>query len=252
MTFYVVSDVHGAAEALAKTAPEWSTLLVLGDLVNLIDYRTLEGIVPDVVGVDIVEQVVALRSEMRFDDASALWVEKAKGKVEQIQQEVRDRMVLEYRAVGDALARYTSYVTYGNVDNVELLTAALPPTATFIDVGVVRIDHLRVGLVGGGLPAIGASGEVSDEEMTDKLASLGPVDVLCTHVPPAISMLATDVVGGRPKGSQPVLDYVLEHQPRFMFFGDVHQPRAVTWRIGRTLCRNAGYFRATGRAFAFR
>ena len=28
-----------------------------------------------------------------------------------------------------------------------------------------------------------------------------------------------------------------------------HQPQAVTWNIGKTLCRNVGYFRATGRVF---
>ena len=29
--------------------------------------------------------------------------------------------------------------------------------------------------------------------------------------------------------------------------GDIHQPRATTWRLGSTICINAGYFRATGR-----
>lgn len=251
MTFYIVSDVHGAADALSTAAPHGSTLLVLGDLVNLVDYRTLEGIVPDVVGVDIVQQVVDLRTEMRFDDASALWAAQSKGRIEEIQTEVRIRMEQEYEAVGAALARYTAFVTYGNVDNVRLLTESLPDSATFIDTGVIVIDGLRVGFAGGGVPAIGSSGEVSEEDMAAKLSTLGPVDVLCTHVPPAISMLSTDVVGGRPKGSAPVLDYVLEHQPGHLFFGDVHQPRAVTWRIGRTQCRNTGYFRATGRAFAF-
>ena len=251
MTFYVVSDVHGAADALSRAAPKGSTLLVLGDLVNLVDYRTLEGIVPDVVGVDIVQQVVDLRAEMRFSDASALWVEQSKGRVEEIRHAVRAKMELEYRAVSAALENYTAFVTYGNVDDVGLLKETLPPSATFIDTGVVTIDGLSVGFAGGGVPAIGSSGEVSDEDMAIKLASLGPVDVLCTHVPPDVAMLSTDVVGGRPKGSPPVLDYVLEHQPGHLFFGDVHQPRAVTWRIGKTLCRNTGYFRATGRAFAF-
>jgi hypothetical protein len=32
-------------------------------------------------------------------------------------------------------------------------------------------------------------------------------------------------------------------------FGDVHQPQASRWRIGRTQCVNVGYFRATGRVF---
>jgi Icc-related predicted phosphoesterase len=224
---------------------------VLGDLVNLVDYRTLEGIVPDVVGVDIVQQVVDLRTEMRFDDASALWAAQSKGRVEEIQTEVQVRMRREYEAVAAALAHFTAFVTYGNVDNVRLLRDSLPTSATFIDTGVVEIDGLRVGFAGGGVPAIGSAGEVSAVDMAAKLASLGPVDVLCTHVPPAIPMLSTDVVGGRPKGSEPVLEYVLEHQPGHLFFGDVHQPRAVTWRVGRTKCRNTGYFRATGRAFAF-
>lgn len=251
MTFYIVSDVHGAADALAVAAPPGSTLLVLGDLVNLVDYRTLEGIVPDVVGVDVVQKVVDLRSEMRFDDASAVWAKQAEGRADEIRHEVRTRMEQEYLAVGDALEGYSSWVTYGNVDNVRLLTAALPESSTFIDTGVVTIDGFTVGFAGGGVPAIGSSGEVSEEDMAAKLASLGRVDILCTHVPPAIPMLSSDVIGGRPKGSQPVLEYLEEFEPTHHFFGDVHQPRAVTWRVGPTVCRNTGYFRATGRAFAF-
>ena len=46
-----------------------------------------------------------------------------------------------------------------------------------------------------------------------------------------------------------VRDYLIEHQPRYHYFGDIHQPQAVSWRVGRTLCRNVGYFRATGRVF---
>jgi Icc-related predicted phosphoesterase len=171
--------------------------------------------------------------------------------VEEIQTEVQVRMRREYEAVATALAHFTAFVTYGNVDNVRLLRDSLPTSAAFIDAGVVEIEGLRVGFAGGGVPAIGSAGEVSAADMAAKLASLDPVDVLCTHVPPAIPMLSTDVVGGRPKGSEPVLEYVLEHQPGHLFFGDVHQPRAVTWRVGRTKCRNTGYFRATGRAFAF-
>ena len=85
-------------------------------------------------------------------------------------------------------------------------------------------------------------------ETAEKLAKLGSVDVLCTHVPPEIPALATDVIGGREKGSQAILDYVETHEPPFHYFGDIHQPRATTWRIGSTVTRNLGYFRATGRA----
>jgi Icc-related predicted phosphoesterase len=74
------------------------------------------------------------------------------------------------------------------------------------------------------------------------------VDILCTHVAPAVSALARDVVGGKEKGSQAVLDYLVDAQPQFHYFGDIHQPQASSWRVGDTRCRNVGYFRATGRA----
>ena len=95
---------------------------------------------------------------------------------------------------------------------------------------------------------IQAAGEVPDDEMRSMLSSLDDVDVLCTHVPPALPSLRKDVITGREeRGSQPVLDYLIASQPSFHLFGDVHQPQAVTWRVGRTRCHNAGYFRATGR-----
>jgi Icc-related predicted phosphoesterase len=49
------------------------------------------------------------------------------------------------------------------------------------------------------------------------------------------------------KGSPAVLAYLELHQPAFHYFGDVHQPQATIWRHGQTICRNVGYFRATGR-----
>ena len=91
-------------------------------------------------------------------------------------------------------------------------------------------------------------GEVSEETMAAKLASLGPVDILCTHVAPAVPALARDVIGGKEKGSAAVLDYLLQARPPFHYFGDIHQPQAISWRLGDTLCRNVGYFRATGKA----
>ncbi len=88
--------------------------------------------------------------------------------------------------------------------------------------------------------------------MVDKLERLGPAEILCSHLPPQIDALCTDVITGRQeRSSQPILDYLRKFQPRFHFFGDVHQPQATTWRVGRTICRNVGYFRATGRPVEF-
>ncbi len=251
MTFHVVADVHGAHEALGRVAPAGSTVLVLGDLVNLVDYRTNEGILPDVIGVDVIKRLVALRAAGLFEEASALWTERAGPHGSGIRDEVAERMQWEYEAVARALAPYRAYVTFGNVDRIEMLKASLPSSATFIDSGVVEIDGYTVGFVGGGVPHLGIEGEVTEQQMADKLAALGPVDILCTHVPPAIDVLSHDVVGGRPKASRSILEYLVNHQPRMHFFGDVHQPRALTWRVGGTVCRNVGYFRATGRSVLY-
>ncbi len=249
MTTYVVSDVHGAADALSRVAPEGSRVLVLGDLVNAIDYRTREGIIPDAVGRDVVDSVVTLRAQGRFAEARAVWEDRPASSREVYEKEVARGFAREYEAVCAALARYESFVTYGNVDRVDMLRGFLPDSARFVDGEAVEISGLSVGFAGGGVPSIGSSGEVSHEEMATKLEELGPVDVLCTHVPPAVESLSTDLFGPAMKGSMPVLEYLRRHQPGLHLFGDVHQPRATTWRLGATTCHNVGYFRATGRAF---
>jgi Icc-related predicted phosphoesterase len=140
------------------------------------------------------------------------------------------------------------------VDRPVLLRASLPPGIEYVHGETRSIEGHDFGSVGGGVSTpVNAQGEVPDGEMAEMLDSLGPVDVLCTHVPPAVDPLRADVVTGRSeRGSEPILDYIRSNQPALHLFGDVHQPKASTWRIGRTICRNVGYFRATGRAFEFR
>ena len=157
----------------------------------------------------------------------------------------------QYRQVGEALAGATAYVTYGNTDRPEMLKEVLPAGARFVDGERLDIAGWTVGFAGGGLRLDGGipvPGEVTEGELASKLSQLGSVEVLCTHVPPAVSPLERDVVGGRQKGSRAVLDYIREHDPEFHYFGDIHQPQATTWTVGRTRCVNVGYFRATGRA----
>ncbi len=245
----LVSDVHGAAAALRRVvAAGGGPLLVLGDLINFIDYRTNEGIVATVSGIDLVAEFVRRRSVGDADGARRLWREYTAGREAEIQRRYDEVVVAAYAEVCPALEGGEVYVTYGNVDRPDVLREHLPAGARFLDGEIIELEGLRIGMVGGGLQRIGTAGEVSDDEMARKLDALGPVDVLCTHVAPAIPELATDVVGGREKGSVPVLEYLHSRQPAFHYFGDVHQPRATTWRLGRTRCRNVGYFRATGRA----
>lgn len=245
----LVSDIHGRFDALAEVASRGEPLLVLGDLINLVDYRTGEGIFAQVLGIEFARRIAFSRGRSRFEEMRALWADQVGDRQEWFRTELAGEVREQYRLTSDALAGAESYVTYGNVDRPELLRDCLPDTARFVDGEVVIIEGLRVGFAGGGLTTpMNASGEVSDQEMAKKLAGLGEVDILCTHLAPAIPALHFDVVTGKhERASRPILEYLLDVRPRYHFFGDVHQPQAHQWRVGSTLCRNVGYFRATRR-----
>lgn len=249
----IVSDIHGEFEALAQLARSGDTLLVLGDLINLLDYRTGEGIIADVMGGDFGRLVSERRADSDYGAMRDLWAERASGRSEEVRTAMADEVALSYEKCRLALTGGHGYVTYGNVDRPDLLRRSLPDGMTFVDGDVVEIGGLRFGFVGGGVSTpVGGAGEVSDDEMKAKLARLGPVDVLCSHLTPGVASLHRDVITGRlERFSVPIFEYVKEHQPRFHFFGDVHQPQATTWRVGRTRCQNVGYFRATRRPFRF-
>ncbi|MGD2051447.1 MAG: metallophosphoesterase [Acidimicrobiia bacterium] len=244
----LVSDVHGASAALRRIAAEPGPLLVLGDLINFIDYRTLDGIVADVSGRSFVAEMVRLRAAADHAGASRLWSRSQQGQEDEVRARYLAAIEEAYAEVCAALAGAEAYVTFGNVDRPDLLQRHLPDGVTFVESGVFEIEGWRVGIVGGGTVSIGTPGEITEAQMAERLAALGPVDMLCTHAPPAIGPLARDVVGGREKGSSAIVAYLERMSPRFHYFGDIHQPQATSWRFGATRCRNVGYFRATGRA----
>jgi Icc-related predicted phosphoesterase len=146
-----------------------------------------------------------------------------------------------------------TYLILGNVDNPPLAEAcARERTGVHMpDATVVTIGGERFGFVGGALPTpLNVAGEITPEEMRAKLDGLGDCDVLCSHIPPAIPELCFDTLAGRSeRGSEDLLRYIQDVQPRCAYFGHVHQPLTSALRIGRTLCVNVGYFRSTKRAF---
>jgi Icc-related predicted phosphoesterase len=116
---------------------------------------------------------------------------------------------------------------------------------------VHELEGERFGFVGGALPTeLNVGGEVTPEEMRAKLDALGEVDVLCSHIPPSVPELCYDTLARHPeRGSEDILDYIHDVGPRLHYFGHVHQPLVSSMYVGRTLCINVGYFRATKRAW---
>lgn len=245
----VVSDVHGATAALRRLVELGEPIAVLGDLVNLTDYRSGEGAVADVLGITFARAASSARGEGDFETMRSLWRQEVGDRGDEVRVAIGGALEKQYAEVAEALAGGTGLVIHGNVDRPSLLRESLPDGYRYLQGETVDIDGLRFGFVGGGVSTpLQAEGEVSDEEMTRMLEEMGPVDVLCTHVAPALRPLRLDVVTGREeRGSQPVLDYLRAHQPRLHLFGDIHQGQATAWRIGPTRSINAGYFRATGR-----
>ena len=243
----IVADVHGEFESLGRLAKTGEPLLVLGDLINYVDYRTMDGIAADVLGTEFVRQVAGFRATGDYEASRALWRENMAGRESEIRRKIAELVHDQYEQTRRALDGGISYVTYGNVDSPDALRACLPDGSTFVDGDVVEIEGFRVGFVGGGAPTpLGVPGEVSEEAMAEKLDRIGPVDILCSHVPPALVALRTDVITGRAEGcSEAIRIYLAQHQPAYHYFGDIHQPQASRWRVGKTRCVNVGYFRAT-------
>jgi Icc-related predicted phosphoesterase len=243
----VIADLHGATDHLAEVAKDCDALLVLGDLINVLDYLKMEGILVDVFGLEAVTEAVAHRAKGRYEEARDT-LRAAVGD----DAEVRERFVQlahsEYERVFEVLPDKT-FLTYGNADLPDLLRTFLRPGIRLLDGETVELDGERFGLVGGGLRTMGTPGELDEDAYDRKLETLGAVDVVCTHVPPRIPWYVYDVLGRRfEPGSTGLVDYIQRHQPRRAYFGHVHQPLTARGTIGRTELVNVGFFRGTGTA----
>jgi Icc-related predicted phosphoesterase len=244
-----IADLHGAVEHLDAVARECDALLVLGDLINLIDYRSMDGILVQVFGRGPVAEAAELRAQGRFDEArSAIRRRVSDG------GDARARFIelarLDYERVFAALPEH-SFVTFGNADIPELLHATMPPHIRFLDGESVTLGGTTFGFVGGGVRTpLAVPGEVDDAEYDAKFERLGAVDVVCTHMPPRIPWYVYDVVAKKfEPGSVGLIAYVQRYQPRYALFGHVHQPLVNRGAIGRTELVNVGHFQGVGRGF---
>jgi Icc-related predicted phosphoesterase len=252
VTIYVVSDLHDAANALQDTVPAGSTLLLLGDLINLIDYSDMSGILTEIFTAQTVLTINELRASNRHEQAREVMRDRSTGREQEIHERMAARVEEQYSSIFAALPDPT-YLILGNVDRPDMVAhyVAQSPTVIWPDGEVVELEGERFGFIGGALPTpLQVSGEISREEMARKVESLGEVDVLCSHVPPAIPELCYDTRARRSEeGSTDILAYIEDVQPRVAYFGHVHQPLISSVHVGGTWCVNVGYFRATRRPF---
>lgn len=250
MRLHVVSDVHGEVDGLRRAGDGADALICLGDLVLFMDYADHgAGIMGTLFGAETVGRYIALRNQRRFEDARALtaglW-EVLPDPRATIESAVRAQYVALFAAMPDP-----TYITYGNVDLPALWPEFTRPGVTVLDGTTADVGGLTVGFVGGGLPTpMRTPHEIPETEYDAKVAALGPVDVLATHIPPHLPELTYDAEAGRfERGSVAVLDYIQTYQPAYALFGHVHQAHTRELRIGRTRCINVGHFRGRRRPY---
>lgn len=263
MRVHVVSDVHGNAEALARAGDGADALVVLGDLIDFVDYRNpAGGILGRVLGAEASAEFGRLRSVgapgelMAF--ARAAWSRFADpGAV--IAEAVRE----QYDVLFAALPAPTvpTYLIAGNVDMPELWTEYARPGLCLAEGRVLTIGGLRFGFVGGAPLRAGFVRRRGPwqpylreaAEFATAALALERVDVLCSHVPPSVPELAYDVLSRSPEAAGPaLLEVIRRDRPRAALFGHVHQPLSARRRIGRTECVNVGHFRRTGTPYVLR
>jgi Icc-related predicted phosphoesterase len=259
MLIHVVSDVHGNVEDLSRAADGADRLLVLGDLLDYVDYHDPSaGILGAVFGPERVSVFTDLRSRGDFPALHAYNLHLWSSVADPIA--VMDELVEQrYRDVLEAIPSDTLMVL-GNVDVAAAWAAVAPPNLQALDGETRVIAGLRFGFVGGGsgrprapmriggapwLPFI-RSAEVYEQQVQ----ALGQVDVLCSHIPPQLALMRYDTIPARLEMFGPgLLEAIDEHQPRFTLSGHVHQPISQRVRRGRTECVNVGYFRRSGQPF---
>jgi Icc-related predicted phosphoesterase len=247
MRVHVVSDVHGRADALAGAADGADALICLGDLLLFLDYADhTRGIFADLFGPDQAREYIDLRTAKRFDEARILSA-RLFAQHDDPATMFEKKIQAQYAELFEALPE-PAYLTYGNVDVPRMWGEHLKPGHKVIDGGTVELDGRTFGFAGGGLYSVYRTpNEMSEEEFRAKIEAVGPVDVLCTHIPPAVPELLYDTVARRlEQGSIALLDVIKRTQPRYALFGHVHQPLVRRTRIGNTECLNVGHFRATG------
>jgi Icc-related predicted phosphoesterase len=262
---HVVSDVHGNAADLARAADGAEALVVLGDLLDFVDYDDpAQGILAEILGPQATVEFARLRSEggpgALREYTRQLWAD-LEDPAALVDAAVHRRYEQMFAVLG--AVDVPVWLIPGNVDIPAMWPEFLAkyPHLRSVDGEVVEIGDHRVGFVGGvplppGIePRAGVFRAYMREagEYAAAVEALGDVDVLCSHAPPAVAELAYDVVARTHELTSPTLvEHIRSYRPRLALYGHVHAPLTARVRMGPTECVNVGHFRRRGTPAAVR
>ena len=187
-----ISDVHHGLDSLENLPSGKGPLVILGDLINWIDYRNGDGIAKDVFGEESVTKLVELRKKHDFTRRKELWNELFSKDREVKQTKIEESIYRQYREVFDKIKNFEVFLIPGNVDSLKILEETKTNNVTNIDGEILDYKGFKIGFAGGGVPTpINARGEIPEEEFKSKLENLGDIDIICSHAPPYVDELIT-------------------------------------------------------------
>ncbi len=262
MRIHVVADVHGNFEALARAGEGADQLMILGDLLDYVDYHDPSGgIMGAVFGAEKISKFVAMRTVGAFAELHAynhsLW-----STIDNPAQAIIDIVSERYQRVIEVIPDNT-LLTLGNVDVAQIWSDIAPPNLQYLDGEVRTIGGLRFGFVAGGSSRPGSNFRRTESpwqpfvrsalDYLDSVAAVtgaGSIDILCSHIPPNLFGMRYDMIPARLEMYGPGLLQAIDlEQPSIALSGHVHQPLMPRVRRGRTECINVGHFQRFGQPY---
>lgn len=245
MAVKIISDVHGEYRSLREQLEPSDTAILLGDYLNLIDFRGLGGILSEVYTREEVRRAFKLihaegskAKGRRLTD----FIPESANKAERLGELIEESYYEFFASLP-----CESVILYGNTDNPAMLKRLAGAKHQVIEAGVVTLGGERFGFVSGaphGPWAAGLAGEMETSRYESLIDSLGEVDVLCSHYPPAVPGITWDVIARRDEvGSGKLVEYLDRYTPSYHYFGHVHNPMCESEVRGKTMLINAGFFR---------
>ncbi len=251
MKIKLLADIHGEVDALREVIEPGDTAVLLGDLLNWVDFNSLEGMLSEVLEKQEIAQLLGEIEQGNIKKAKIMAAAFLKN-VGVHHEKLRGIARSAYEELFSAIP-CRAYVIYGNTDYPDILKECLPSNIELIETGCMEIGGARFGFVSGVPPyrwGVGLPGEIDAETYRKRIDNLEPVDILCTHFPPAYPELTFDVKAKRSEeGSSALTEYIEKVKPDYAFFGHVHQPREKSKQVGRSKLINTGYFRKEKKAF---
>jgi predicted phosphodiesterase len=171
----IISDVHGEYAALRDQLAPDDIAVLLGDYLNLIDFRTLDGILAEVYSKEEVVRALALiasgdKEQVRQQIRATI------GGAAEKNEMVRERIAQSYEEFFASIP-CKCFMLYGNTDGPEVMRAFVRGNTELIESGVVEIDGEKFGMVSGaplGPWNIGLPGEMETDRYNALIASRGP------------------------------------------------------------------------------